>query len=135
MSRENDEAVLRAIGQITVKMDYDNPEHLRLILRTVQKSDGFLNSAYGKQYIRSINEKLRHVNGTADVALDDLIRQSDEKLENLFRDIDDSLYQVASQKTMRTTQKLVWINLGLTVINAIAIFFIALYVWNLNMGR
>ena len=153
MSRDNDDAVLRAIKQINAKVDYDNPDHLRLILQMVKKSEGFLNSAYGRQYIRSINERLAHPKAVksptkgnerpdpskeepkGDLLLDEYLRQSDEKLEGFFRDIDDNLFHVASQSTMRTTQKLVWFNLGLTVINTIVIFFIALFVWNLNMGR
>lgn len=153
MSRENDDAVLRAIKQIEAKMDYENPKHLRLILQMVQKSDGFLSSVYGKQYISSIKERLAHIENKAHMSeeksendpsrtgqrtsmdLDQYLRQSDEKLESFFRDVDDSLFQVASQKSMRTAQKLLWFNLGLTVINTIVIFFIALYVWNLNMGR
>ena len=134
MSRENDEAVLLAIGQITDKMDYDNPEHLRFILKTVKNSNSFLVSAYGKRFIKKISDRLNVISNGESASLEKLIKQSDKKTEDLFREIDDSLFQVASQKTTRSTQRIVWLILGLTLINTVAICFTALFVWKLNMG-
>lgn len=147
MSRENDDAVLIAIGQITVKMDYDNPEHLGFILNTVRSSELFVDSEYGKRYISMLEGRLERAKADEPVAIDesnafgidkeafgDLIRQSDEKTESLFRDIDESLFQVASQHTTQNTQKLVWVILGICVIDTIIMFFVALFVWKLNMG-
>ena len=134
MSRENDDAVLLAIGQITDKMDYDNPDHLRFILSTIRKSDSFLASAYGKRYIKKISDRLTLLSKDETAPIEKLIKKSDEKTEELFREIDDSLFQVASQRTTRSTQRLVWIILGLTMIDTVVIFFMALFVWNLNMG-
>ena len=149
MSRENDDAVLIAIGQITVKMDYDKPEHLGFILNTVRSSDRFVESVYGKRYISMLEDRVERLStgedtrygevGTGNSGIDseafgDLIRQSDERTESLFRDIDESLFQVASQRTTQNTQKLVWVILGLCVIDTVIMFFVALFVWKLNMG-
>ncbi len=152
MSRENDDAVLQAIGQITVKMDYDNPEHLGFILNIVRSSDRFVASDYGKRYISWLEKRLEKLKASSEkttgsaspenqkaAAIDseffgDLIRQSDEKTESLFRDIDESMFQVASQRTSQNTQKLVWVILGLCAVNTVIMFFVALFVWKLNMG-
>lgn len=148
MSKEKDRAVLCAIGQITDKMDLDDPKHLKYVLDTVVKSDDFCRSEYGKRFIGKMRDKLARltkeqaVYKTAQpvsyaqdtVGLDELIRLSDEKTQGLFRDMDDILFQVASQHTTRTTQRLVWIVVALTLINTIVLFFIAYVVWRLSMG-
>lgn len=56
------------------------------------------------------------------------------QIEELFRDIDDSLLQVASQNTVRSIKKLTWITLGLTIFNTIAIFFLVLFLWKFMMS-
>ena len=134
MSREKDNSVLIAIGQITDKMDYDNPEHLKFILKTVMKSEAFLSSPYGKRYAKKISDRLKSMENGGSVPIEKLIKQSDEKTENLFREIDSSLFQVASQRTTRSTQRLTWVILALTLLNTVVIFFVALFVWKLNMG-
>ena len=152
MSKEKDRAVLCAIGQITDKMDLDDPKHLRYVLDTVVKSDDFRQSVYGTRFIDKMRKKLVRitqeqavyktpdtgqalsVQSGSTVGLDELIRQSDEKTQGLFRDMDDILFQVASQHTTRTTQRLVWFTVALTVINTIILFFIAYVVWRLSMG-
>ena len=134
MSRENDRSVLAAIGQITDKMDYDNPDHLKVILNTVRKSDAFLSSPYGKRYVKKITDRLKSMENGGSVPIEKLIKQSDEKTKRLFREIDDSLFQVASQKTTRSTQRLTWVILALTLLNTVVICFIAFLVWKLNMG-
>ena len=133
MGRNNDEAVLLAIGQITDKMDYDDPKHIEFILEKISNSREFMDSAYGRKFIEKLNVKLKKLMEDHVYQIDDLIRQSDEKTENLFRDIDDSLLQLASQRTSRKIQKLLWVVLGFSVINTIVVFSVALYVWNLNM--
>ena len=122
-----------AIGQITDKMDYDDPKHIEFILEKISNSREFMDSAYGRKFIEKLNVKLKKLMEDHVYQIDDLIRQSDEKTENLFRDIDDSLLQLASQRTSRKIQKLLWVVLGFSVINTIVVFFVALYVWNLNM--
>lgn len=146
MSKEKDRAVLCAIGQITIKMDLDDPKHLRYVLDTVVESDDFRQSAYGKRFIDRLQKKLLRIKQEqavgaatqptqdATVGLDELIRLSDEKTQGLFRDMDDILFQVASQHTTRTTQRLVWFTVALTVINTIVLFFVAYIVWRLSMG-
>ena len=145
MSKEKDRAVLCAIGQITDKMDLDDPKHLRYVLDTVVKSDDFRQSVYGTRFIERMQKKLVRITQEqaiytttpaqdATAGLDELIRQSDEKTQGLFRDMDDILFQVASQHTTKTTQRLVWFTVALTVINTIILFFIAYVVWRLSMG-
>lgn len=132
MSKEKDRSVLCAIGQITDKMDLDDPKHLKYVLDTVAKSDDFKQSAYGTRFIERMKLKLARM--SQEQTVDELIRQSDEKTQGLFRDMDDILFQVASQHTTRTTQRLVWFTVALTIINTIVLFFIALLVWRLSMG-
>ena len=152
MSKEKDRAVLCAIGQITDKMDLDDVKHLRYVLETVVKSDDFRQSVYGKRFIERMRKKLvritqeqavykapdtvqqQAVQRESTIGLDELIRQSDEKTQGLFRDMDDILFQVASQHTTRTTQRLVWFTVALTIINTIVLFFVAYIVWRLSMG-
>ncbi|MBQ6134479.1 MAG: hypothetical protein IJI65_10040 [Lachnospiraceae bacterium] len=134
MNRENDNAVLQAIGQIIDKMDFDNPQHLRFVLNTVKKSDVFLSSPYGRRFEKKIADRLNSMQKSGSAPIEKLIKQSDEKTENLFREIDSSLFQVASQKTTRSTQRLTWVILALTLVNTVVVFFVALFVWKLNMG-
>ncbi len=134
MNRENDNAVLQAIGQIIDKMDFDNPQHLRFVLNTVKKSDAFLSSPYGRRFEKKIADRLNSMQKSGSAPIEKLIKQSDEKTENLFREIDSSLFQVASQKTTRSTQRLTWVILALTLVNTVVVFFVALFVWKLNMG-
>ncbi len=141
MNNINDEAVLKAIGQITDKTDFDDPKHLKFILKTISSSPGFLESQYGRRFYDKIKSRLENLSSqqrtdssSETIMVGELIKQSDEKTESLFRDIDESLFQVASQRTSRTTQKLVWVILGLSLVNTIALFFVALFLWKLNMG-
>ena len=134
MNNNKERAVLCAIGQITDKINYDNPDHLRYALQVVSKSDDFKNSTYGKRYIEKIGKRLQLLNAANTVPVEELIRQSDAKTKDLFRDMDDILFQVASQHTTRTTQRLVWVIVALTIINTMILFYIALLVWRLNMG-
>ena len=134
MSRENDEAVLRAIGQITVKINDNDPNELKFVLKTIHTSEGFLRSEYGRAYIKKITARIESLTGDKGPSVYELIQRSDEKTESLFRDIDDSLFQVASQRTSESTQKLTWVVLALSVINTVMVFFVALFVWKLNMG-
>ena len=134
MNRENDNAVLQAIGQIIDKMDFDNPQHLRFVLNTVKKGDVFLSSPYGRRFEKKIADRLNSMQKSGSAPIEKLIKQSDEKTENLFREIDSSLFQVASQKTTRSTQRLTWVILALTLVNTVVVFFVALFIWKLNMG-
>ena len=54
---------------------------------------------------------------------------SDISIEELFRDMDDSLLQLASQGTAKTIKRLSWINIALSVVNFIMIFFLTLFLW------
>ena len=64
----------------------------------------------------------------------DEMKAADQKTENLFKDIDASMLSLASQRTARTTKKLAWTILTLTIINTIGLVFIALFLWKLNLG-
>ena len=133
MSREDDNIVLCAIGQLTLKTEDDNPEQLESILRSARKNRVFSSSPYGQEYIRKTADRLKQLSSDENAAFNAMIRRSDKKTEDLFRDLDESLFQMASQHTARNTEKLVWFVLALSLINTIALFFIALFVWNLNM--
>lgn len=56
-------------------------------------------------------------------------------IEDLFKDMDDSLMQLASQSTVGTIKKLSWINITLSIINSIVIFFLALFLWKFIMAQ
>ena len=56
-------------------------------------------------------------------------------IEDLFKDMDDSLMQLASQSTVGTIKKLSWINITLSIINSIVIFFLALFLWKFIMSQ
>ena len=56
-------------------------------------------------------------------------------IEDLFKDMDDSLMKLASQRTVGTIKKLAWINMALSVINSIVIFFLALFLWKFIMAQ
>ena len=137
--KDIDDAVLKAIGQIAVKMDFDNPAHLKFILGTVSTSATFMDSEIGRKFAKKISAKLtgqlERDGELMDIEpLEALIRRSDEKTKSLFREIDDSLFHLASQQTARNTQKLVWTILALTLINTITLIFVALFIWKVNMG-
>ena len=141
MSKENDDTVLRAIGQLTCKVNYDDPKAIKTLIGLVKKSPDFQLSSYGRKYLGILQDRLQKLSineteegaiGSAAVA--DRIRRSDEKTEQLFQSIDESLFQVASQKTSRNTQRLVWVVLAFVVIDTVAILFVALFLWKLNMG-
>ncbi len=146
MSRENDETILIAIGQITLRTDFDDPKQLNVLIRKIGANEAFMESRFGQAFYNKIKLQLQKtanqrasmqsVAGRAnrEDSLGELIRQSDEKTENLIRDIDESLFQVASQKTTRTTQKIVWSVLAFSIVNTIGIFFVALFLWKMNMG-
>lgn len=53
----------------------------------------------------------------------------DISIEELFKDMDDSLLQLASQSTAKSIKRLTWINIGLSVVNLIMIFFLTLFLW------
>ena len=53
----------------------------------------------------------------------------DITIEELFKDMDDSLLQLASQVTAKSIKRLSWINIGLSIINFILIFFLTLFLW------
>ena len=133
MSRD-DNTVLCAIGQLTLKTEDDDPGQLEAILRSARKNRMFLSSPYGREYIQKTEEKLKRLSSDENASFNAMIRRSDKKTEDLFRDLDESLFQMASQRTARNTERLVWVVLALSMINSIALFFIALFVWNLNMG-
>ncbi len=133
MSRD-DNTVLCAIGQLTLKTEDDDPGQLEVILRSARKNRMFLSSPYGREYIQKTEEKLKRLSSDENASFNAMIRRSDKKTEDLFRDLDESLFQMASQRTARNTERLVWVVLALSMINSIALFFIALFVWNLNMG-
>ena len=65
--------------------------------------------------------------------LSQVLKNSDERAENRFRDIDDSLLQLASQKPLKSTKRLVWVAIGIGVINLVAMVFVGLFLWKLNM--
>ena len=140
MSKENDDAVLRAIGQLTCKVDYDDPKAIKTLIGLVKKSPDFQLSTYGRKSLGLLQERLQKLSAEAETgdvgsaAVADHIRRSDEKTEQLFQSIDESLFQVASQKTSRNTQRLVWIVLAFVVADTVAILFVALFLWKLNMG-
>ena len=81
-----------------------------------------------------IKTRLARPKAEGNNAIDSLIRESDKKTIDLLHEIDESLFRVASQKTTRSTQKIVWVNVAITVLNTVAIFFLALFVWKLNMS-
>lgn len=140
MSKENDDTVLRAIGQLTCKVNYDDPKAIKTLIGLVKKSPDFQLSSYGRKYLGILQDRLQKLSineteegaiGSAAVA--DRIRRSDEKTEQLFQSIDESLFQVASQKTSRKIERLVWVVLAFAVIDAVAVIFVALFLWKLNM--
>ncbi len=53
---------------------------------------------------------------------------STTKLEELFRDMDDSLMQLASQNSVRTIKKLTWISVGIGAVNTSILVFLILYI-------
>ena len=132
MSRKEDEAVLQAIGQITVRTDFDNPQELQKILQTVSRSEGFRSSAYGKAFIEKIKKKLNNPNSASSLGMEQALKRSENRMVGLFRDMDESLLQMASQRTLRNMEKTVWGVLALSVVDTIAIFFIAYFLWRLN---
>ncbi|MBO6214659.1 MAG: hypothetical protein J6N76_03880 [Lachnospiraceae bacterium] len=139
MSDENEQAVLAAIGQIALKTDFNDPEDVSRILSAVSRSKGFSESACGKAFIEHIKKtysgaSVRSEGGAGDPTIEELINRSDQRTENLFRDLDESLFHVASQETTRSVHSLMWINVGLSVVSVVIMIFVALFVWKLNMG-
>lgn len=53
---------------------------------------------------------------------------STAKLEELFRDMDDSLMQLASQTSVRTIKKLTWVSVGIGAVNTSILIFLILYI-------
>ncbi len=134
MSSENDQAVLAAIGQIALKTDFNDPEDRKRILAAVGRSKAFSESAYGKTFIEHIEKTYKDTTPKNDGSIEELINRSDQKTENLIRDLDESLFHVASQETTRSMQNMIWVNIGLSVASVVMLIFIALFVWKLNMG-
>ena len=56
------------------------------------------------------------------------IASSTAKLEELFRDMDDSLMQLASQNSVRIIKKLTWISVGIGAVNTSILVFLILYI-------
>ena len=134
MNNDNENAVLSLIGQITLKINMDDDADLKRVLQIAENNGTFQNSKNGREYIRMIKTRLARPKAEGNNAIDSLIRESDKKTIDLLHDIDESLFRVASQKTTRSTQKIVWVNVAITVLNTVAIFFLALFVWKLNMS-
>ena len=53
----------------------------------------------------------------------------DITIEELFKDMDDSLLQLASQVTAKSIKRLSWVNIALGIVNFIMTFFLALFLW------
>ena len=134
MNNDNENAVLSLIGQITLKINMDDDADLKRVLQIAENNGTFQNSKNGSEYIRMIKTRLARPKAEGNNAIDSLIRESDKKTIDLLHEIDESLFRVASQKTTRSTQKIVWVNVAITVLNTVAIFFLALFVWKLNMS-
>ena len=134
MEKNNDETVLISIGKIMDKMDFDNPAHLEYIVQKLNGNKSFQSSAYGRRFIAKVKKLLE--NRTADdvTKVNALINKSNKKTEEFFRDVDDTLLRMASQKTTRSIQRLTWVILGICLINTVAICFVAIYIWRLNLG-
>ncbi len=56
-------------------------------------------------------------------------------IEDLIKDMDDSLLQLASQSSVGTIKKLMWVNVALSIVNSIVIFFLALFIWRFIVTR
>lgn len=134
MLNANDENVLISMGRIMDKMDFDNPEHLKYIIQELNGNKTFQSSAYGRRFIDKVNKLLKKRTSDNVSQVNELISKSDKKTEDFFRDVDDTLLRMASQKTTRSIQRLTWVVLAISLINAVVTFFIAVYVWQLNIG-
>ena len=53
----------------------------------------------------------------------------DITIEELFKDMDDSLLQLASQVTAKSIKRLSWVNIAIGIVNFIMTFFLALFLW------
>ena len=53
----------------------------------------------------------------------------DITIEELFKDMDDSLLQLASQVTAKSIKRLSWVNIAISIVNFIMTFFLALFLW------
>ena len=134
MEKNTDETVLISMGRIMDKMDFDNPEHLKYIIQKLDGNKTFQSSAYGRRFLDKVKKLLK--NRTADnvTQVNELISKSDKKTEDFFRDVDDTLLRMASQKTSRSIQRVTWVILAISLINVVVTVFMAVYVWRLNMG-
>ena len=134
MEKNNDETVLISMGRIMDKMDFDNPEHLKYIVNKLKGNKTFQSSAYGRRFIDKVNKLLKKRTTDNVTQVNELISKSDKKTEEFFRDVDDTLLRMASQKTSRSIHRLTWVILAVGMINVVITAFIAVYIWQLNMG-
>ncbi len=134
MEKNNDETVLISMGRIMDKMDFDNPEHLKYIVEKLEGNKSFQASAYGRRFIDKVRKLLKNRTTDNVSQVNELISKSDKKTEDFFRDVDDTLLRMASQKTTRSIQRLTWVILSITLINTVVIVFMAAYIWRLNLG-
>ena len=134
MEKNNDETVLISMGRIMDKMDFDNPEHLKYIVEKLNGNKSFQSSAYGRRFLDKVNKLLKNRTSDNVTQVNELISKSDKKTEDFFRDVDDTLLRMASQKTSRSIQRLTWVILSISLINLVVTFFMAMYIWRLNLG-
>ncbi len=134
MEKNNDETVLISMGRIMDKMDFDNPEHLKYIVEKLEGNKSFQASVYGRRFIDKVRKLLKNRTTDNVSQVNELISKSDKKTEDFFRDVDDTLLRMASQKTTRSIQRLTWVILSITLINTVVIVFMAAYIWRLNLG-
>ena len=134
MEKNNDETVLISMGRIMDKMDFDNPEHLKYIAEKLDGNKTFQSSEYGRRFTDKINKLLKKRTTDNVVQVNELISKSDKRTQEFFRDVDDTLLRMASQKTTRSIQRLTWVILAISLINVVATIFIGVYIWHLNIG-
>lgn len=99
--------------------------------RQVEKQDVVIQKKQAPQVVQDsgINDNVSEVQPTIAPRSDSDNMSSDISIEELFKDMDDSLLQLASQVTAKTIKRLSWINIALSVVNFIMIFFLALFLW------
>lgn len=68
-------------------------------------------------------------NNPSDIAADNYSSTNEISIEELFKDMDDSLLQLASQVTAKSIKRLTWINIAIGVLNFIVLFFLTLFLW------
>ena len=163
MNREDEKRIVATICRLSQEYDYQNMQDVNRVLKLVGNNQLFSQSGYGKRYIdrlSAVNEGIASDDcvlcgkKAADRVICDNCRhiadrytqrpqKTTEKqavdaavlIEDLFKDMDDSLIQLASQSTVRTIKKLSWINILLSIINSIAIFFLALFLWKFIVSQ